>query len=388
MKNLLRVIHPLVVYDFPQVVLAVDQFEARYVGLLVEIGSAEDAYLFSPVSQGRLSEILNGEIDLRPVFSAPEGALFVGQWSEALGDSWFAAEWTDEASEEWLPEEGFLVSQFLPRTEAADEDLVAEAVQQNRAVVHLDIGHHIEGLPPRIDASDLSTGLSAFQQLLKQALKRAIRTLDRVEKEILSDPDHYELEVLGFSSGSFRIHLRAKGLPDLFGGATVERAFSRIDAMTGVLQSVEDSITAVQENRGHLASAYASFLEFVKDADEPVGYAWSSPGGAVVRREILPDQAELVLEAIRQEKELGSEWVDLEGYFLKVNTKTGSWTVLSEEGREFSGSLHEEADDLLRGVVVEEVAYRLHCEEVLGEQVGSGRKATKLFLRRLSPLSE
>ena len=66
MKAMLRVLRPLVEYDLPQLVLAVDSFDARYLGLLVDVGAADDTYLFSVVSEQRLRDVLTGRIDLRP----------------------------------------------------------------------------------------------------------------------------------------------------------------------------------------------------------------------------------------------------------------------------------------------------------------------------------
>lgn len=384
MSRVVQVSTTLVEYDGPQVVLAEDQFGTSYVGVAVDRAAQGDTFLLAAASRGRLRALLSGQIDLRAVFAAPETTpLLTTDWNEGLAATWLEVAEIVDSPEEWLPSEGFLVSDFL--AEAADDagaELQAEAIDRNRGVVRLSIG------PPgdaEVEAENLSTALHSFQQLLKQGLQRSVRDLDQKIKNHFLDPDQYELVVFGFSPGSFRVHLEAKALPDLFGGSGLERAFARIDQMAAAIESTDASLEAVRQNHGHLASAYMKFLEFVAGAEAPVRYSWTTPAQSVRSHAITPDQAALVLEALGRERELGSEWVQLEGTFVKVNTKTGSWTLEDADGREHSGSLHEDADDILSGVVVKETSYQLVCEEVLAETIGSGRSKTRLLLQRLSP---
>ncbi len=386
MTRTLRFSTTLVAYDGPEIVLGEDVFGAVYIALLVERDPREDTYLVSAISPKRLADLLSGRTDLRPIFAQPEDALYCLRTRAEPSEEWLELEAADSVPQDWYPDEGFLVSEFLPDVAEEDATLRAEAAERNRAVIHLALGPRTHVGPPRIGAEALSGALHAFQHLMKQAFRRSTRNLPQELKEHFADPEHYELEVYGFSPGSFQVHLQAKSLPDLFGGAPLERGFRLVDAMTAALASPEASLDAVRENRGHLASAYSTFLEFVKEADELVRYSWTTPGGEVTHRAVTPDQASIVLEVLRREKELGSEWRELEGVFTKVNTKTGSWTLENRGGKESHGSLHEEADDLLSGVVVKEASYKLTCEEVLGEVLGTGRNKTKLLLRHLEKL--
>ncbi len=384
MSRLIRFLTSLLTYDRPQVVLGVDQFDARYIGLLVDHGDETDRYLCAPISASRFEQLMGGEVDLRSIYEDPEEAsFFLVEWEEGLAEEWTELVAVEEPADGWLPDPHLLFSDFLPAAEEDDDLIRTEAASRNRAIVHLALGRH-DALPiPRVDALELSGALSAFQQLVKQAFRRSLRSVGQKAKEYYADPDHHELEVFAFSPGSFRVHMQTKSLPDLFGEASVDRAFELVDAMTRAITSPAESLEVVRQNRGHLASAYTTFLAFVRDSDDPVHYSWAVPGGDVTHRRLTPDQAALVLEILSQEKELGSEWVDLTGVFTKVNTKTGSWTLESEGGKEHHGSLHEEADDILSGVVVKEVPYKLVCEEILVETLGSRRHKNKLLLRHL-----
>ena len=86
-------------------------------------------------------------------------------------------------------------------------------------------------------------------------------------RDALAGEENYRLEVFRFSPGSFRIHLQSQMAPDMFGRSSISGALERIDDLAEVIKSPEASLELVQENRGHLASAYTTLLGFISETD-------------------------------------------------------------------------------------------------------------------------
>lgn len=105
----------LVFLDVPQLFLSRDALGTSYICLLYN--SDTDAHICVQASAARIQGLLNGEIDLRDMFTSPEqeGTLFKASFDGQT----LAAERIrrNDVSEEMLPDTGFHLSDKRPHPE-------------------------------------------------------------------------------------------------------------------------------------------------------------------------------------------------------------------------------------------------------------------------------
>jgi len=368
--------------DTPELVLARDAAGTVFLSLLVERSGTGDRFLCVPVSPGRIANLRDGRLDLRE-------ALVKGETGTAYSASFFLDDKAQslrleplaEIPSSWLPESGFLLSDFLPEslTELQEMDARSKQLGTSLGVLVLD--------PPeayseaKIDSYRLAEGLRLFQSFVRYAYARAVAGGSALQKAMLGSEDAYVLQVLPqFSHGSFRIHFQSKWKADLGGATGVGIALSKVDEITQYLDNPDLALPVLRNNSGHVIGAYKNLLHFVAKEKTPIAYEWSEPGAhEPKRRRISVDAAQRMYEILETKQELSSVTVTHVGIFTKLNTD-GSW-VLRSGKRYIAGKTATGMDDLLAGAIFETQQYRIVCTEVLEEGVGSGSPKTRLELK-------
>ena len=107
MTKTLNISQILVYYDFPEIFVAYDNVGTNYLCLLVSADNEQTSYISTAISNKRLSNFINGKVDLRDIFENPE----IGQWLffDQLNETIEAKEWEGEnLPNEYLPDQGFL----------------------------------------------------------------------------------------------------------------------------------------------------------------------------------------------------------------------------------------------------------------------------------------
>jgi len=382
MAKFLRYVETLAYFDGVQLFVGIDKVDTQYLCLLVERRISEEVYLCVPTSRARLKSFKIGEGDLSDFFSMPHMEECYQLVSSDIFDGEMLAESIelDKIPENWLPEKGF----FLDANIRPDELIQVQAVENQRTVLHLSLNPPEARDTPKIDTENLVRILAVFQTFVKHAYKRTLSALERKTRQMLDDPKNYGLDVIGTSTGSFTVQLQSKTHTDLFGNSDLDKAFEIIDELVRDMKDEEQTLKVVRQYRGHLANVFIKLLEIVIDYDIPLFYHWTTPafkeprGGKIIRMEAVP-----VYKLLNSIKELGIEKVELIGNVIKADTKTGKWTLFSEENqKEYHGELSERSDMALEGIVMKSVRYRFKCEENIEEITGTGQEKKKLVLIR------
>jgi hypothetical protein len=358
----------------------------HYVCLLVEEEDNLDTYLTVPVSQGRLSHLIARELDLRAVFETSEtGEFYVGKVAGGdLTQITITPIQTSEVSQNWLPDPGFL----LPELPPPDEDIAREAIRRRRAIIRYSLSPPEAEQESKISAEHLSQAVRLLQRVVTHAYQKALRDLSADMREILAAPEQYQLEVYGFSQGSFTLYVQTAAPADLFGYSQIARALEVLDDVVREVDDKDRSIEAVAKYGGHFATAYKDLLKFVAETSTPISYEWSMPEGRFeARKQIFTAQARKVYEALSSRIDIALEKRVLVGRLTKVDENTGSWRLRSEEdNKEYSGKCDPATRVELAGLVIETQRYEFQCEERLFEERGTGREITRLILRRYRAL--
>ena len=365
--------------DMPHLFVAHDQLGTQYVCLLVELDEEIQKYLCVPVSKDRLRQLKDAEIDLRQVLeSADTGEAFEGRGVSGDLDQIEAQAFPlDEVSEDWLPDPGF----YLDLEPIPNVKIIEQSRARNRAVIDLTLRPPESQVESKITATHLSQGVRAFQRVVERAWVRAMSETKRRVRELVDMPANYELEVFGFSPGSFTIHMQTAAPANLVGYAEIARALEILDAVSYSDQDIERAVELVTHYGGHFATAYKALLEFVVDNEIPVSYEWSMPERPYATRRSLPRRyAEPLYAALTKRKDIGREEKRLVGNLTKVDKDNGTWRLRDEEGKQHTGSLGPSSAVTLAGLVIEIQRYEFICEEILIEEEATGKEFTKLFL--------
>lgn len=364
--------------DAPELVLARDSFGRMYLALLVDRSDSGDRFVAVPVSPIRLSEFRSGSRDLRSVLLDSEtGEQFCGSFRRIDGKPCVEMSKLAWIPEEWLPDDGFFLANFL--TEADDSDVVKEAIDRGTAVLVCHLNPPESREEAKIDAERLTQCVSGFQTLIKHIVKRQTRRAsDGLRAQLGPIPG--ALHVFQFSEGSFKIHFQAQQKANFLGASPVGAALATVDElMAAASKPTDEALRIIRSNKGLVVGAYARILRFIAEETAPLAYRWADPYMTTASgTEVTPTEAVALSAAIASEKLLESEIRTLRGRFAKIITKQ-TWAIFDEDGRRHFGAVHEDYPNVLSGITSETHLYDLTCEERLAE-TATGKQTTKLFL--------
>jgi len=372
----------LIFYDGVQIFVGDDQFGGKFICLLTDRSEQTDKYLCAPISLFGIHDFLQGKLDLREVFENPEiDELFR---IEVVAENFFDMPALPipvaQGPPEWLPDYGF----FLRPEKPPDVKVLQEAMSRKRVVIQCKLDPPEARREAKISAESLAQAIKLIQRLVKHAFRRSIRNLSKTMREKLGSPENHELEVLAFSTGgSFTVFMQSPVPPNLLGHVEISQAFEAIDRVVELSIKPTEAAQKVAELGPHFAGTYKDLLKFISDTDTPFEYEWATPDKRTSSGQITVSQAIPLYNAISEKIDIGVETVKFIGKLTKVDEKTKTWRLTSEEDqKEISGSSEIE----LAGLVIETQRYEFICEERFEEERASGREITKLYLKSFRPL--
>lgn len=379
MSRALEHVQTLVYYDGPQLIVAADPVGTKYLCMLTEELEDRDKFLCVAVSGPRLTEFRDGALDLLQVFVNPETSeLYEGDADYSASEFSLAVKLAKQIPESWYPQEGF----FLEAGESTEKATI-EAKARNRAIINFALNPPEARDALQIEVQRLASGLQVFQNLVKHAYSKSIRGMNRATRDLLSDSINYQMEVYGFSAGSFTVNMQSKLSPDdLLGSVNIEKALRLVDEAVAASSDPEQAIGFLREHTGFFLSAYRSLLKFVIDNDSPLKYEWATPGFIADQRSTMSvDVATELYDILVRQESLTTEFVTLVGVVTAARYNTGSWTLLSEEDdTEYSGKVPPDSAINLAGITLRTERYQFDCEERLQEFTATGEEKIERLL--------
>lgn len=335
----------LVYYDIPQVFIAKDAIDTRYLCMYIGSQSDYDSYVGVQISQSRLFELFAGKIDLRTAYQAPEIQEYFDIHN--AGDLRVVA-MNSSIEDQYLPDEDFFTAIDL------DDTIEREVLSLNKPVLHIGLedGHST----PRADIKVLSRVLGEVDGIYSSA---CIRLGVPVAKR--------RLVAYVASAASYNIHMYADVEPDLFGQTEVDGVFEHISNLFQ-RTSVGDVSESLSEVKGVELSHYKSLIRVLKKNDLAMKYKYltTQMDAPVVSHHIETQQIKDVAELLSLNDDDEVLNVEYMGSFAKVDaTRTGLWTfdVEGEEGTVGTISGRVSDINILTGVVIKSERYRITCEQ-------------------------
>ena len=368
-------------YDGPHVFEARDAIGGHYIAVMVgsELpDAAENAMrgqgercLVAGVAPDRLRLFRSGAIDLRSLLreSVPDEHYLAAVDSAIDQPLRLERLATPLVDSEFLPDPGFLLYD-----RPADDHVLREARERNNFVIGLVTEPPEAVSRHRIHVNTLAGILNRVQALVKYACRAAIGTGCHRQVDDMLDV------VVPASAGSFQVILEASNLPDLFGDHDLGRALPRVDLLFENTANADATIAVVKENRGHLAGAYLKLLRFLVQSETSLRYSWAEPTfDRPITHSVSQSDAGRLVEVLSTVDKLASEKITVEGTFERFNRGSGTWGLLTEEGRR-TGKIASDGPSL-DGLKVGG-RYRFHCEEEIEEIDITGRESRTLYLNR------
>ncbi len=373
MSKNLTISQILVYYDFPEIFTALDDVRTNYVCLLIDTEQNVTKYVATAISVGRLSDFINGKVDLRDIFELPE----VKEWytfSSAIepikADDWKG----QELPQEFLPEKGF----FYQKALADNEVILKEVIENRNAVIHLAISDEEDNYS--IDVDNLGDIVKLYQSIIENSYKKALIQRNIKDKKSFFIPQNYKLRAFAASQSSFNLHLYSTSQTDLFGNSMIELGLEKFDEITKDFENDDILIESLRTVKGHTISSLKKLVKKMIDNKIKIKHKWFAPNREVVHVTIIDKKkAEKLYDILNLVEELAEETRVFIGYLVQVDVEKGTWRIYNlEDEKEYNG---EASGQILQGVTVETVNYKLTCLETIEELKVSEKERTKYILQ-------
>ena len=371
-------------YDTPQLFVARDSVGTNYVCMLVEQNEDFDRFTCISISDQKLVQFTNGQIDLRDIFLTPEINQFYQVNIHDYQSNYFESIplEIEELPQAWLPDEGVFINLDRARSE-----VVLESKEKAKTIIHLNLNPPESINEPRINALALSEALLRFQTMLKYAYKKSISSFPYAQRKQLNIPENYQVDVFAFAQGSFKVKMQSQSYPNLFGETEIIKALELVDQLVDSIDDIDGSLRLLAQNKGHFANTFINFIKYIAESKSRLNYTWAYSGTTnPVTKQITSDQAEYLYEVFNQQDELKEESIELVGYFEKVDEKYGKWRLVDRENNTHNGELGEVEGLTLKGVIIRTTLYRLVCVEKIVEVVGTSEEKKSIQLIELTPI--
>lgn len=371
----LKIMQILVYYDIPEIFIATDEVGTKFICLLVDDRDHSFVYISTAISSKKLSNFINGLVDLRELFEYPETSHFYSfnrltEIIEAIAFNSIVL------PSEYLPDAGFLYKKALQN----DNLILNEALEKNNAIVHLAISDINDNYS--IDTDDFGDIVKLYQIIIENAYKKEITKKSNKNKKEFIIPQNYKLRAFASSQSSFNLHMFSTSQVDLFGNSLIELALLKFEELLQDFDSDDLYIETLRTIKGHTISSFKKLIKKLIDSEIKIKHKWYSLGQENVHTSIVDKtKAIRIYEILNLTEELAEERKSFEGYFVQVDVKKGTWRIHNIlDQKEFNG---EAKSYLLQGVTVRTEIYKIECIEIIEELKVAEKEKIKYILDKI-----
>lgn len=362
----------LLFYDYPQVFIAKDIVDLKYTCMAIDEDETGPVYLCTPISKKRHDKLVTSKIDLKEVFEKPEVSEFYkSKYSE--DESFLIIEHEPYAlcPPDLLPEKDLFFNNY--------DEVASKALEENTTISYASLSPAEAKDSPRIRTSKLSEFLTLYQNSIKYLTKLSAKDIN---KSIQKNETPFSTDVFGFSYGSFTVQIRSSYDGDLLGdNALLSAAFTKLNTFLESTSNANKAIDYLHSVKGHTASSLIKLLDFMSKNSCPMKHQWASPGmGQSHSIKVELSHIHELVELCRQRDDLTKEKLEIAGRFTSANSKTGSWTLETDDKEKFTGTVSPESDVTLHGIIIEKQKYKVSCEEKIEVILGTSKEVKQYYI--------
>lgn len=153
-------------------------------------------------------------------------------------------------------------------------------------------------------------------------------------------------------------------------------------------QLPEISFAFLQTIKGHAAASLIRLIEFIDENQSPLKISWATPHIAQSRSgQTNTAGVKSLINLCKEREDLAEEIVILIGVVVSANNDSKTWKLNNEEDeQQYRGSVSEDSDISMVGIIIEAQCYKFHCTERAEINHGTGRETTRLSLFKIEQL--
>ena len=361
-------------YDIPQLFTAQDIVGTFYIFLNV---SAEDEYLFFPVSAERLHKVVSWKISLREIIVENE----VNYWYISKIDDFENISFSNlesikinELIDSWLPEEEFTLREDI--IDAQDQYLVSLGQSRQKTIIDIALSDANDNMAIGIES--LGLFLKSFQWLVRNLFRKKLKGADSYERDIVQDSEYWVLNAIAVNPGSFRLSMEVE-TPIQIWETTIEVVLNQMNAFFDSELDIDRLKYELRENPGHSITSLKKFVEILKSNNIQFEFAWYSlTSGNLSRQYVWKNHINTLLETLSQVEELTNVQRELVWVLKSADLDTEIRILENESKKSSTINLNWNHIEWIR-------MGRLHkviCEEIISENSITGKE--KITLNMIS----
>lgn len=368
----LKLIKVLDYYDVPEIFVAVDVMNTKYICLRNSYCQERGyIYISIQISDDRYDDYLNQRIDLRGIFLNPEmdNCLYeVSVQREEINAIPIL-----QIEDSSLPDEGY----FYEEDEYTDNiDLLTETQQKGHTIFRLGfVDNHNSH---EIDTECLAQAISSFQKTVTHCHQKLFGKQKTIEAK---------LNVTTFRAASFDVEFRTFSPVSLFGNSDICETFNKIDQLM-TTSNDEELKAIVLELSGRTISSYRSFINIMRENNLAIKYKWVSSiaDSEVVSSRISTERIENIHNLLKSSRELEAEYNEYDGIFLASSVENGKWTLKANNPEEKNISGISEDKSILSGIIIEQQRYHIKCREIIEQNIATLKTENKVVLLEIQEI--
>lgn len=346
----LKFIEVIVFYEVPQIFIATDIFDTRYLCLLYPHNEELCyKYLAVRISEKRLNLFKGNIIDLLSIYKTPEDNEYFDVVVKEANDITAIPISANQIQPFMLPDDGFYCNY-----DAVDNDELISHSLQNGRIMSCIAFSDIEN-SHNIDVNVLTNALDRYQAMIRNC------HIKRFGKQHASEAN---MRACALQAASFDVHFILNETFDMFGEASrISSTLQKIDEIFSE-KSIDGLKVKIEELQGHTLSSMRSFLQVLETNKLSFKHKWvkSTLEKSVLGSTISPNAISRVYEYLSTHTELEEVTTEFIGYFASGTVlNKGKWIFISDK-KKISGTTDE--SNMFNGITLgEHHLYKIKCIE-------------------------
>ena len=346
----LKFIEVIVFYEVPQIFIATDIFDTRYLCLLYPHNEELCyKYLAVRISEKRLNLFKGNIIDLLSIYKTPEDNEYFDVVVKEANDITAIPISANQIQPFMLPDDGFYCNY-----DAVDNDELISHSLQNGRIMSCIAFSDIEN-SHNIDVNVLTNALDRYQAMIRNC------HIKRFGKQHASEAN---MRACALQAASFDVHFILNETFDMFGEASrISSTLQKIDEIFSE-KSTDGLKVKIEELQGHTLSSMRSFLQVLETNKLSFKHKWvkSTLEKSVLGSTISPNAISRVYEYLSSHTELEEVTTEFIGYFASGTVlNKGKWIFISDK-KKITGTTDE--SNMFNGITLgEHHLYKIKCIE-------------------------
>lgn len=347
----LKFIEVIVFYEVPQIFIATDIFDTKYLCLLYP--SDDDLYyryLAVKISENRLNQFKGQNIDLLSIYKDPEDRCYFDVVVKDANDITAISLEADRIQPFMLPDEGF----YCHYDAIDNEELISQSLQNGRAMSCIAFSDNENS--HNIDVNVLTNALDRYQAMVRNC------HIKRFGKQYASEAN---MRACALRAASFDVHFILNEKFNIFGEALrISSTLQKIDEIFSI-DSPDVLKEKIGELEGHTLNSMRSFLQVLEMNKLSFKHKWvkSTLEKSISGSTISLNAISRVYDYLNTHEELEKVINEFTGYFASGTVlNSGKWTFIYDGKKKLTGITDE--SNIFNGITLgEEHQYRIKCIE-------------------------